>query len=162
MKKLGYTNIKIYNGGLKDWQKAGNPVEVIEALPKYQGNGISTDELFTRLQETELKGCGTVDDPSLTILDLRTLSSLRKKDSQVPDIKTTCPVHRMLFDTLRDQDVRDQIPHRGLVVMVCETGNRGNLVMRYLSQFGFTNIVVLKFGMRGWLKAGYPIITDND
>jgi len=162
VQKLGYTNIKIYNGGLKDWQKAGNPVEVIEVLPKYKGNDISTEELLARLQEAEAKGCGTTDDPSLTILDLRTLSSLRKKDSQVPDFKTTCPVHRILFDDLRDQALRDQIPHQGLVVIVCETGNRGNLVMRYLSQFDFTNIVVLEFGMRGWLKAGYPIITDND
>lgn len=162
MKKLGYTNIKIYNGGLKDWEKAGNPIEVLEALPDYEGNSISTEELLDRLQEAEAGGCGTAYNPSLAILDLRTESSLRTKDSQVPDFKTSCPVQRILFDNLSKLEVRDKIPQQGFVVIVCETGNRGTLVMRYLSQFGFTNIVVLKFGMRGWLKAGYPIVTDND
>lgn len=162
MKKLGYTNIKLYNGGLKDWQKAGHPVDSIEPLPDYQGKFIIAEELLTRFQQADIKGCGTADDPSLTILDLRVLSVHRKEEDQVPDFITICPVLRMLSDDLRNQANRDQISKQGLVVLIDETGNRAPWVMRYLFKVGYTNVAVLKFGMRGWIKLGYPITTGND
>ncbi|MBL7225660.1 MAG: rhodanese-like domain-containing protein [Desulfobacteraceae bacterium] len=53
--------------------------------------------------------------------------------------------------------MRNQIPNKGLVVLVCETGNRDWAALRYLYKWGYTNIVGLRFGMRGWIKSDYPV-----
>lgn len=62
----------------------------------------------------------------------------------------------MFLDDLLDESTRKTIPRTGLVVIVTETGNRDEFAIRYLSQFGYDNIVGLKFGMRDWIKQRYP------
>lgn len=62
----------------------------------------------------------------------------------------------MLLDDLLSEEVRKMIPKVGEVITITETGNRDEYAIRYLSQFGYTNIKGLKFGMRGWLKQRYP------
>jgi hypothetical protein len=37
-----------------------------------------------------------------------------------------------------------------------ETGNRDIFAMKFMYKYGYTNIVGLNFGMRGWIKPGYP------
>ena len=156
MKELGYQNIKIYNGGIKDWEKAGFELKREEALPEYKGRYITSEELLTRLNETEKKGCVDAGGkPMLTILDLRTehhFEATRKLSS----IDTSCPTLELLLDDLQKQEIRDKVPKDGLVVTVTETGNRDIFAMKFMYKYGYTNIVGLNFGMRGWIKPGYP------
>lgn len=96
--------------------------------------------------------------PALTLVDLRTEHHVQAGPVPVV-IKTPCPTVFCLMDDLRQPTVRDQIPRSGIVVTLTETGNRDKFVMQYLSKFGYTNVKGLLFGMRGWIKAGYPTHT---
>ncbi|BBO68992.1 hypothetical protein DSCA_29220 [Desulfosarcina alkanivorans] len=156
VKTLGYRNIKIYNGGIKDWQKSGLALESIHPLPAIDTAFIAADTLKQTIEDAQAKGC--IDrhgEPLVTLLDLRNENFLRP-DSRPPSILSTCRTQTLLLDDLRNPDVRASIPRHGLVVTITETGNRDTYVMRYLSQFGFSNVKGLQFGMRSWIKLGYP------
>jgi len=44
-------------------------------------------------------------------------------------------------------------------VVICKSGGRATLVgAKLVKQYGFKNVYVLKGGMLGWMKAGYPIV----
>jgi rhodanese-related sulfurtransferase len=161
IKKLGYTNIKIYNGGIKDWSDAGHHIESREPLPKYEGMFITTDELLSAIESADKNDCISLQNKVLlTILDLRTDNYL-ETDTPVPAIKTRCKTIKCLLDDLINPDFRKQIPHEGLVVTVTETGNRDTFAMRYLHQYGYKNIKGLNFGIRGWIKLNYPVETKE-
>ena len=97
----------------------------------------------------------------MTIIDYRVEYFLEPQGA-VPVIKTRCPTIRCLLDDLQRPEVRAKIPRTGKVVLVCETGNRDAVAMRFLSKFGFTNVVGLTHGMRGWIKLDYPIEIPAD
>jgi len=80
------------------------------------------------------------------------------KEKSIAYIKTNCKTIHCLLDDFQKPEVRKQIPKKGLVVVISETGNRDWAVIRYLSKWGYTNIVGLQFGMREWIKSGYPVI----
>ncbi len=160
IKKKGFTNIKIYNGGLKDWMKSGLPVNTIEPLPKYKGPVISADELVKKLREAEKTGCRGADgDALLTLIDFRASSRLKHKiGGDRYRIKTVCPtITALLDDFIDNQELIDSIPRKGMVVTISETGNRDSFLKRYLKKYGYTNVVGLQYGMRSWHKAGYPV-----
>lgn len=92
----------------------------------------------------------------MTIIDYRADYFL-KEDTASPSIESKCTMIYCLLDDLKYPEIRSQIPNKGLVVLVSETGNRDWAVMRYLYKWGYTNIVGLRFGMRGWIKLGYPV-----
>lgn len=160
IKKMGFANVMIYNGGLKDWKKSGLPLESIEPLPEYEGRFITVEELRDKIARADAAGC--VDQsgkPLLTLVDFR--SFLKQPDRIGGDnnrIKTSCRTITALLDDFVDNPALiHQIPKHGIVVTVSETGNRDIFLIRYLKKFGYTNIVGLQFGMRGWLKMNYPI-----
>lgn len=156
VQQLGYTNIKIYNGGIKDWKKAGLPLESTHVLPETKVAFIEPDTLEAILSSTPENCTGTDGIPLLTLLDFRNENFLNK-GTPPPKIETGCKTISLLMDDIRLEDMRARIPKDGLVVTVSETGNRDAYLIRYLSQFGFTNVKGLHFGMRGWIKLGYPL-----
>ena len=159
IKKLGYENIVIYNGGLKDWLKSGFPVETIDPLPDYQGKFISADELKSLLSDALSSNClDTENNPMVTILDFRSSLKLKnRKGGDLYQIRTNCQTKTVLLDDFIDNmELIRSIPKKGLVVTISETGNRDTYLMRYLNKFGYTNVVGLQFGMRVWLKKNYP------
>lgn len=95
------------------------------------------------------------DKPVLTILDLRTEHHL-EPGHELQSFNTNCPILEFALDELQKQEIRDKIPKDSLVVTVTETGNRDQFAMRFMFQYGYTNIVGLNFGMRGWIKLDYP------
>jgi len=159
IKKLGYENIVIYNGGLKDWLRSGLAVESIDPLPNYQSEFISAEELMEAISGAKLTNCVNSEGKALvTIIDFR--SSLQLQESKGADlyqILTNCQTKTILLDDfINNQELIDSIPKEGLVVTVSETGNRDVFLIRYLSKFGYKNIVGLQFGMRAWMKKNYP------
>ena len=159
IKAMGYENISIYNGGLKDWLKSGLPVTAIDRLPDYKGMFISAEELRTKLSVAMSKKCQDDNgNPLVTLIDMR--SSLQLKNRRGADlyqILTNCPIKSVLLDDFIDNtELIRSIPQKGLVVSITETGNRDIYMMRYLSKFGYTNVVGLQFGMRVWIKKDYP------
>jgi rhodanese-related sulfurtransferase len=157
LKKHGFTNIRIYNGGLKDWEKSGYEIEVRNPLPEYEGKYMDAQELMTLISRAETQGCrGPDGNPLFTLLDYRTeLANNSGENMQV--IKTNCPKLIMHLDDFADPAQRGLIPRKGLVVLVCETGNRDPFAMRYLYSHGYDNVAGLRFGMRAWIKADYAV-----
>lgn len=130
-------------------------------MPEYDGQYIGVDTLLEKIKEADANGClNENNQPLLTIVDYRTENFI-DSDKPILSISTGCKIIKCLLDDLRKPTIRDQIPREGLVVLLCETGNRDAFTMRYLSQFGYTNIRGLRFGMRGWLKAGYPVVNTE-
>lgn len=160
IKKLGFTNIKIYNGGLKDWIKSGNDVESIDPLPETKANFINVDELRVIIAKADTQNCVDTDgNPLLTLIDIRTTdvpSMARGGDKY--RIKTNClTITAFLDDFIDNHQLIQSIPRKGVVVSVTETGNRDAFLIRYLSKFNRTNVQGLEYGMRNWLKADYPV-----
>ena len=114
-----------------------------------------------KIREADEQNCVDKNNaPLLTIIDYRTEHFL-KTENPLLSVKSRCKTIKCLLDDLRNQEVREQIPKQGLVVLLCETGNRDALTMSYLSKYGYTNIVGLRFGMRAWIKADYPVISEK-
>ena len=159
IKEMGFTNIKIYNGGLKDWKKAGYPIESLLPLGVDENNGrfISPEDLWNKIQEAEARGCLDGDgNPLLTLVDYRVENFLEGTDHPVA-VRFRCTTIRVLLDDLMIPVKREKIPRTGLVVVMSETGNRDWAAMSYLSKFGYSNVVGLENGMRGWIKAELPV-----
>lgn len=152
---MGYQNIKIYNGGLKDWKKSGYPVTVIEALPFFKVRYITPEELLEKINLAADCECREKGKPLLTLLDYRVERIERAQTTK--SILTNCETIVVHLDDLLDAKIRQKIPEEGLVVLVCETGNRDKYAIRFLRKYGFSNIAALEFGMRGWIKKGFPV-----
>ncbi|WP_297440634.1 rhodanese-like domain-containing protein [Sulfurimonas sp.] len=54
-------------------------------------------------------------------------------------------------DKIKDTDA--------LIVTFCRSGGRGALAAQVLRQLGYKKATTLKGGLKGWVKAGYPIQT---
>lgn len=52
---------------------------------------------------------------------------------------------------IKDPDVR--------IVTYCRSGGRGALAAEVLKKMGYKNATTLKGGLKGWVKAGYPVKT---
>ncbi|WP_136806111.1 hypothetical protein [Desulfosediminicola flagellatus] len=156
IKRAGYSNIRIYNGGLKEWIASGNTVEVIDHLQEYTLPMIDAAELLKKITAAKENGCTSVDGrPFLTLLDLRTERS--QAGGNVPlNIASNCTTIEGVMDDLLDEQFRSNIPIDSPVYVITETGNRDRYVGRFLKKYGYTNITGLIFGMRGWIKADYP------
>lgn len=162
IRKHGYTNVRIYNGGLKDWLKSGNTVTAIDRLPEYEVSFLTGEELMAQVTSAEKNDCrGSAGKPLFTLLDLRTELSLDPAGPRVA-IRTSCPTVVGLLDDLLKQSFREHIPSDSPVYVITETGNRDAFAVKYLSVFGHRNIIGLLFGMRGWIKADYPITRINE
>jgi rhodanese-related sulfurtransferase len=141
--------------------KSGHAVKTIEALPDVKVGSITAQELLASLQGAQNhQGAEGSTATQVTLLDLRTELHLTDDYTQhnlIPIIKYSGKTVFCLLDQLQRQDIRSQIPKQGLVVTITETGNRDQFAIQYLSKFGFTNIKSLMFGMRAWIKEGYPV-----
>lgn len=144
---------------MTDWKRNGLPLESITPLPDYNGPLISPKELLETITEAEKNNCRNAQgELLLTLIDFR--SSISQKNRIGGDrfrIKTTCPeITAQLDDFVDNEELFSRIPKQGTVVCVSETGKRDSYLQRYLYPFGFSNIISLENGMRGWLKADYP------
>ena len=160
IKEHGFKNIKIYNGGLKDWIKSGHPVNSTEPLPDYETPFISADAVHDILHKVEQTGClDNNGQPLLTLVDFRTSTNMKKKiGGESYRVKTSCrTISRQLDEFVVNRQLIDSIPKKGLVVTISETGNRDTFLIRYLFKYGYTNVKGLEFGMRGWIISEYPI-----
>ena len=45
------------------------------------------------------------------------------------------------------------------IVTYCRRGGRGALAAEVLKKMGYKNVTTLKGGLKGWVKAGYPVKT---
>jgi len=43
------------------------------------------------------------------------------------------------------------------IVVLCQSGHRGAIIMMYLQMMGYTNVRNLGGGMNGWMNAELPV-----
>jgi rhodanese-related sulfurtransferase len=165
IKKHGFQNIKIFNGGLTDWKRSGLPIASIDPLPTYDGPLLSPRELHAELLTADATLCRDAEgNPLLTLVDFRASRLLHNKiGGDRHTIRTNCPVIvAQLDDFIENYELINSLPKKKTVVCFSETGKRDSFFQRYLLLFGFTNIISLETGMRGWIKAGFPTETIVD
>jgi len=163
LRMLGYTNVVNLNGGTGAWTKASLAFEPgLPAAPQV----LSTPEVdaarfapldayLTALPEgfnamkasdlnVELTGATTP-----FILDVRTVDEFNKGfiNGAININVTDVPVN------LAQLPADKAAP----IVVLCQSGHRGAIVMMYLQMMGYTNVRNLGGGMNGWISAELPV-----
>jgi len=61
-----------------------------------------------------------------------------------------------------ERDIETTIPDKTApIVLYCGGGFRSVLVAENLQRMGYTNVISMDGGWRGWLEAGYPVETGQ-
>ncbi len=61
-----------------------------------------------------------------------------------------------------ERDIEEHVPDRTTeMVLYCGGGYRSALAADALQQMGYTNVISMDGGFRGWKEAGYSIITED-
>jgi rhodanese-related sulfurtransferase len=161
IKNHGFNNIKIYNGGLKDWLISGFTTETIESLPECETKTVTAQELYSYILSAEENGCNQANGkPAFTLLDIRTNPGIESKSTSVV-IPNRCETVMGSLDDLQDESFRKRLPIDSPIFVVTETGNRDVFAIRYLHIFGYSNVTGLKFGFRGWIMDNFPTSHKN-
>jgi rhodanese-related sulfurtransferase len=60
-----------------------------------------------------------------------------------------------------ERDVEERVPDTGAeIVLYCGGGFRSALSADNLQRMGYTNVISMDGGIRGWREKGYPLTTD--
>jgi len=60
-----------------------------------------------------------------------------------------------------ERDIEKTIPdHGATVVLYCGGGFRSALAADNLQKMGYTNVISMDGGWRGWTEAGFPVVKD--
>jgi len=161
---LGYTNVKNLASGLGGWKKAELPVET-GTLPAQPVAGTAPEVDATRLANlntfiTNLpEGFSTVKPADLNveltgttvpfILDVRTADEFGKGyiNGAINVNITDVPANLAQLPTDKAAPI----------VVLCQSGHRGAIVMMYLQMMGYTNVRNLGGGMNAWVGAELPV-----
>ncbi|MFA5530650.1 MAG: rhodanese-like domain-containing protein [Thiohalomonadaceae bacterium] len=97
-------------------------------------------------------------NPGIILLDVR-----EPAEFQAMHIPGSINVPRGILESSCDWDYDDTIPelaagHEREVVVICRSGNRSVLAADVMQQMGFTNVVSLKTGVRGWNEYDQPLV----
>lgn len=60
-----------------------------------------------------------------------------------------------------ERDIENAVPHKATsIVLYCGGGYRSALVADNLQKMGYTNVISMDGGWRGWTDAGFPTVKD--
>ena len=163
---LGYTNVNNLAGGLGAWKKAELPVET-GTLPAAPTAGAAPEVDAMRLADltaffTSLpEGFATIKAADLNaeltgtavpfILDVRT-----------PDEFKAGFIEGAVNFNITDVPANlSQLPadKNAPIIVMCQSGHRGAIVMMYLQMIGYANVRNLGGGMNAWTGAELPVST---
>ncbi len=164
LQMLGYTNVKNLAGGLGAWKKAELPVATGAPTEPTVGTAPSVDRVLLRDLSAFLSN---LPDGFYTV--------------KAPDLQTELagsPVP-LLIDVRKPEEVANgyiegsiNIPFEGFaanlsqlpadksasIVMICQSGHRGAIIMMYLRMIGYTNVRNLAGGINAWQAAQLPLV----
>src|SRR5262245_27707616 len=59
-----------------------------------------------------------------------------------------------------ERDIEEQIPDKAApLILYCGGGFRSALAADNLQKMGYTNVISMDGGIRGWREKGYPVVT---
>ena len=161
---LGYTNVKNLAGGLGGWKKAELPVET-GTLPTQPEAGAAPEVDATRLANLQAffanlpEGFATVKPADLNV---------ELTGATIPfilDVRTADEFNQGFITGAVNLNITDvpanltQLPadKAAPIVVLCQSGHRGSIVMMYLQMLGYTNVRNLGGGMNAWIGAELPV-----
>ncbi len=102
-----------------------------------------------------------LEDRDVMILDVR-----EPYEFDALSIKGAINVPRGILETACEYDYEDTVPELVQardreIIVVCRSGNRSIFACDVMQQMGYTNVVSLKTGMRGWFDYEQPMV-DKD
>ncbi|NTU54751.1 MAG: hypothetical protein HGA79_00700 [Anaerolineales bacterium] len=163
---LGYTDVKNLAGGIGAWKKAELPVET-GTLPAAPVAGTAPEVDATRLANLNAfltalpEGFYTVKPADLNV---------ELTSATVPfimDVRTADEFKAGFIEGAVNIAINDvpanlaQLPadKAAPIVVLCQSGHRGSIVMMYLRMLGYTNVRNLGGGMNAWTGADLPVST---
>jgi rhodanese-related sulfurtransferase len=112
------------------------------------------DDAKSRIRQTniqEVKQRLDTKDP-FTLIDVREESEWAK--GRLPGA-----VH--MYKGIIERDIENAVPGKATpIVLYCGGGYRSALVADNLQRMGYTNVISMDGGWRGWEQAGYPTVKD--
>jgi rhodanese-related sulfurtransferase len=111
-------------------------------------------EAKTRIRETTVQEVKARLDRGLPVIlvDVREESEFDR--GRIPDA-----VH--LGKGILERDVERMFPDPGTeLILYCGGGYRSALAAESLMKMGYTNVISMDGGYKGWMQAGYPLETD--
>ena len=165
LQMLGYTNVKNLAGGLGAWKKAELPVETgtTPAAP-VAGTAPEVDATLFRDLNAFLtalpEGFYTVKSADLNV-ELTATPAPFIVDVRTADETANGYIAGALLLPLADFSANlAQLPadKAAPIVVLCQSGHRGAIVMMYLRMIGYTNVRNLAGGMNAWVAAELPVV----
>ena len=163
LRMLGYTDVKNLAGGLGGWKKAELAVET--GVPAAPMAGTAPEVDTTRLAGlnkflTELpEGFYTVKPADLNV-ELTGTPVPFILDVRTPDEFAAGYIEGAVNVNVTEVPANlSQLPadKAAPIVVLCQSGHRGAMVMMYLRMLGYTNVRNLGGGMNAWAAAELPV-----
>lgn len=164
LQMLGYTDVKNLAGGIGAWKKAELPVET-GTLPAAPTVGTAPEVDATRLANLN-DFLTALPDGFYTVKPADLNAELTS--ATIPfilDVRTADEFKAGFIESAVNVSINDvpanlaQLPtdKAAPIVVICQSGHRGSIVMMYLRMLGYTNIRNLGGGMNAWTGAELPV-----
>ena len=112
------------------------------------------DDAKSRIRETNVRETKQRLDAGelLTLIDVR-------EESEWARGRLPGAIH--MGRGIIERDIENTIPDKATpIVLYCGGGYRSALVADNLQKMGYTNVLSMDGGWRGWTEAGYPTVED--
>ena len=164
LQMLGYTDVKNLAGGFNGWKKAELPVES-GTLPAEPTAGTAPEVEPIVLSDLSAflsslpEGYFAVKAPDLNV-ELAAVPAPVLVDVRTAEETAEGYIEGALLIPFKDVPANlAQLPadKAAPIVVLCQSGHRGALVMMYLRMTGYTNVRNLAGGMNAWIAAELPV-----
>ena len=164
LQMLGYTDVKNLAGGLNGWKKAELAVETTGA-PAAPVAGTAPEVDATLLRD--LNGFVSALPEGFYGVKAAGLNTELTSETKpfIVDVRTAEETANGYIEGAVLLPFADfaanlaQLPAKDQpIVVLCQSGHRGAIVMMYLRMIGYTNVRSLMGGMNGWVAAELPVV----
>jgi rhodanese-related sulfurtransferase len=153
--RMGYTDVRVLDGGINRWASDGLPTEWGMNVPsKAFGERVEVEHRVPTIDATDLQR-RLQSGERIVILDTRTPEEYQDfcipGGRSLPGAELPYRIQRVLRDDAPDT-----------VVVNCAGRTRSIIGARVLQRMGVQNVVSLKNGTAGWTLAGLPLERGAD
>jgi len=145
-RQMEFKNVFILQGGLNQWKVNGGPL--VTGATVMEPLGFDSAKKSARFVDA-VNLQAQIDNGSSLVLDIGT--SLEYESAHLPGAKW---ISRGWIDIKLPELIADRASQ---IVLTCLDGRQSILAARQLTEIGYTNVVVLEGGVRGWMRANQPI-----
>ena len=102
------------------------------------------------------------ENPGLILLDIR-----EPYEYDAMHIKNSISIPRGVLETACEYDFEETVPEivdarDKEIIVICRSGNRSVFACDVMQQMGYTNVISLKTGLRGWSDYEQPLYDKDE